>query len=76
MEPDNRILFCVALKHGSTGDKRVKTTFLGSVSAWKKVYILENIDSSNHDDNHQRLVEERILVLSIRCLGRAENLPF
>lgn len=50
-----------------------KTTFLGSVvlrgrggsPTWEYWF-----------DDHQRLVEERILVLSIRCLGRAENLPF
>lgn len=61
----------------SNMDQRVtnvwKTTFLGSVvlrgrggsPTWKYWF-----------DDHQRLVEERILVLSIRCLGRAEYLPF
>lgn len=61
------------LKHGLTGDKRGKQP-LGSVGLEGFTYSVEKIDSIAATSNG--LVEERILDLSIRCLGRAENLPF
>lgn len=64
-------------KHGLTGDKREnnqpwgKCLFGGSTLV-EGFHLLEN--KSVHRREAQ-LMEERILVLSIRRLGRAENLP-